>query len=456
MSAVTSDALPGSRRHWALSLHAFTAFMILSFGIKGLYFILSDDATFVLTRYPRAADLPYYVTAAMLLAAAFIGLIWFSYSFARRKFSSSVILDEEHDGTYPFLEYALVVVALVLIASSVRQQVDDVTAKLRDGTVLYRGSAVSGEDYVSGDYGVTAFFDQICHGLFTVLMTYAVIHRKYVLGAIAFAHFVFAVLLSDGSRFTLIGSAIVVPLLLYIIWIRRDSHYRFVVYSVYGSVFLLPALAGPLLLWRTENGLIVRSDFQNSLVRSAMYTFDGLDHLVNYLYLLPIDWRASRALEEFWKFFPRKFVHDKPSIFGELALQEIMYPHTVGAGSGYLVLGHYPLSNIVQAIDACGPVGFVVHGVGTGILLAWLDSLLKRRTTLAVCTAVFYLTTSYHLVRVGLQNYLIASVAPFLIPLGLFGAALKLAQAMSRSSKALDIRRRDVTLTTPEARAKPV
>jgi hypothetical protein len=410
--------------------------MLVSFGVKGLYFLLSDNVSFVQHQYPKMAELSTYVALAMFAAFLFTLLVWVSYRLAYKYVAvPPADMVESRQGELPIFDYVLIVVALALLAWFWVDRGDDVVEKLRTGTVLYRNMMPKGEDYQSGDYGVSALFAQLRGGLFYALLSYAVLRRNYALGAIGLAFFALTAITSDGSRFALIGTVIIGPALIYIVHLRRDSHYRLVVTALYGLVFLLPALAALLLLWRTQNALLPGVDFYRSLVTAATDTFDGLDHLINYIYVLPIDWHGTRAMEEFWKFFPRKFWHDKPSIFGELALQEVLYPHTVGGGGRYLFLGHYPLSCVVAAMDFLGPIGFLIHGIGTGAMLAWLDSLLRRRTTFALAVFGYYVTTSYHLIRIGFENYLISAVSPCLLPLALFGAAMYVDKSLSQLSK---------------------
>jgi hypothetical protein len=69
-------------------------------------------------------------------------------------------------------------------------------------------------------------------------------------------------------------------------------------------------------------------------------------------------------------------------------------------------------------------------------MLAWIDSLSRRRTTLSLAVVVAYMTSSYHLVRAGLQNYIFGSVAPYLIPFALFRVFLFVARARPATSVA--------------------
>jgi hypothetical protein len=419
-------------RAWSPCLHVFTAFMAISFGVKGMYFLMSDDVEFVQHRFPRNSEIQFYVGLAMLIAFLYTVFVWVCYRLAKKFFTSTS--HEDPWVEFPLFDYALVLVAIVLMGWFFVERGEDIREKLTTGTVLYRNMMPNGEDYATGDYGVSSLFAQVRGGLFIVLLTYSVLRRKYLLGFIALAYFAFAIVVSDGSRFALVGSVAVAPILMYLVHLRRDAHYRPLVGSIYGLVLALPVLAAPLLALRSQNALLANADFYHSQIKGAADTFDGLDHLTNYLYVLPIDWTGTRAMQEFWKFVPRKLWYDKPSIFGELALQEVLYPRTVGGGGRYLFLGHYPLSCVVNAIDFLGPIGFLVHGFGTGAMLAWVDSLLRRRTTVALSIVAFYFLTSYHLVRTGFENYVIGAVSPCLMPLALFGAATYAAKSLRRLS----------------------
>jgi hypothetical protein len=400
--------------------------MILSFGVKSLYYLLGDRLDFVLERYPRADDLPLYIAIASLLALLFTLSVWFFYDRVRSRLPARPTTASEE--LHPFSEHVLLLVALALLAWFLWDKSAEIMEKARTNAILYRSMSPRGEDYESGALGVGAFLSQVRNGLFIAILSHAVLARRYVLATIAMAYFAGAVVVSDGSRFTVIGGVAILPLMLYFCWWRKDHQWRGARTTIYLTILLLPFVAAPLQLLRTEGALPQYSELTRHLASAALSTFDGLDHLVNYIYLLPIDWTGSRATEELWQFLPRALYPDKPHLYGLLALQEVMYPHVVGGGGRYLLYGHYPLSNVVMALDACGPVGLLLHAAGTGGMLAWLDWLALRRTTLSVACIVGYLTTSYHLVRVGFQNYVFSGVAAFAIPFMLFWFFLYLAR----------------------------
>jgi hypothetical protein len=420
--------ITAERPAWRIALHTFTAFMVLSFGIKGLYFLGTDKPQFMLRRYPRMDELSEYVLIAMILALTFSALVWLFYHSVATRLARALAPSTSSDLLHPFAEHLLLIVAAGALAWFLFERGGDMIAKVRTGTILLRNSMPREEDYVTGAYGLSSFLYQIRNGFFIICMSYSLIHRKYIVTAIATAYFVGAAVVSDGSRFTLLASLLMLPLMAYLVHWRRDSHAVTASRIVYLLVLVLPFSAGPLLLLRSRGELSLQDDLTRQVADAALSTFDSLDHLVNYLYVLPIDWSGSRVVEEFWQFLPRAFYSAKPSLYGMLSLQEVLYPHTVGGGGRYLFLGHYPLSCVVMAMDAAGPIGFLLHAICTGALLAWIDSLARRRTVMAVAVITAYLTTSYHLVRVGIEIYAIQSVAGFLLPFGAVGAFLRLAR----------------------------
>lgn len=394
----------------------FFAFYSLCFFAKGLYFLLVPQPLFSLKQYPQPGELWAYTLLAMLTAALFGGLIYWSYHIAYKKLEQRFARTPPKRTVGP-QERWIALVGIVLIAGYLLSNANMVFSSLAAGNFLIRNFAANAQEFVSGEAGVRAFFLQIQHGFLFVFAVYAVMKRNRLLILLAAAYFLVEAITANGSRFTLLSSLLAIPLALYLIRWRRPQHRRIGIASIYGAVYFLPLLAALLLGARQTGTLSLGSQPPDAIASQALVSFDPMDHLINYLYLMPVDWTGARALEDFWQVIPRALYPDKPFVYGMMSLQEQMYPGSKGAGTGTLIYGDYPLSMVVEGLDFYLVIGFLLHAILAGLFLALLDAGLESGSLLATAYFLMNIFFLYHLIRTGIVNYMLGVLASTVIPI---------------------------------------
>lgn len=393
--------------------HLFSAFMLLCYGLKALYFLSSDDPQFALDRYPRLSEVNTYTALAALIALAYWAGTAISYSwFSRRPLTLPPLNFVRTD----VLTWSVFIVSAALGIHYLTDQGTSALNRFASGQVFGR-EFVPGmaDDYQSGQLGVRALFDQLRTGIFYFAAIFAIRYKSTVVLLVVSGCFITSAALSSGSRFSLLGSILAVPVSFLAVKNKNFHGSRKTRWCIYFAVFLIPLVAAPLLHMR--RGLTLGSYSFDNALGDALVTFDPLDHLVNYLYVLPFEGGVRRAVEELWQFLPRYIFPDKPFFYGMLALQEKVYPGTIGAGTGTYLYGHYPMSNVVMALDLLYGIGLVVHSVTVGFLLSFMDQALLQRKPLGLALFVQGFLTLFHLLRAGATNYMFGMVSTYFLPL---------------------------------------
>ncbi|MBM4124767.1 MAG: hypothetical protein FJ246_07440 [Nitrospira sp.] len=425
--AMPSEVTPAplGRRPWHLALHMYVAFFTLCYFVKGLYFIFHPAPFFSLTQHPRTDQIWMYGLAALFVAAVSLFIILRTYKVA------FALLSRRLAGRSPApalrTDRLLVLCCTVAALAFLIPRAGDVVQALQTGSFLIRRSAASWEEFSSGMLGMKALFMQIQAGLLIILSVYAVQRRDWGLIMISLLYFLASAITSNGSRFQLLSSILLLPTLYYLLVKRRPSHRNLFVAGIYGAVLLLPFLAAFLLVARRSTGSLFATE---QVFIAALVSFDPADHLVNYLYVLPVDWLGTRTIEEIWQVVPRALFPDKPFLYGMLALQNVLYPGSIGNHTGTFLYGHYPMSSLAVAVDFGFLPGLVLHALMTGWFLAFLDAGFETNSLLLVALFAMNIFFLYHLIRVGIVNHVIMGLQSMFIPL-LIASALRWAGKFS-------------------------
>lgn len=404
-------------RTWKLALHTFFAFFTLCFFVKGLYFATTSDPYFSLIQHPSTSELWLHAVIAMGIAGIFAAIVWYAYHVGRAQFSRWFA--SMPPATLVRRDQVIAWIGLLGAFYYLYTNRSDLLFRLQSGQFLLRYDQVIDERFVGqfmrGEFGLAEFFKQILTGLMIIFAAYAVLRRNRLLVAVSAVYLVSASMLANGSRFNLLSTLLMLPVLFYVLYHRRPSHQRRYAPAIYGAVLLLPLFASILLLSR--NTFNPTRGMGKTIFNAMLVSFDPMDHLINYVYLTPVDWTAQRPLEDFWLVVPRRLVPDKPFVYGSLELQETMYPGVIGAGRGIPMFGHYPISCVVAALELLPPIGFLIHAILTGLFLALVDAALERRSLLSVAFFMMNIFSMYHLVRVGIVTYLLQGVQANYLPL---------------------------------------
>jgi hypothetical protein len=404
---------------WKIAFHTYFAFYVLSYFIKGIYFATSSTPFFSLQQHPSTSEVWFYAVIGMGLAAVFAALTWYFYELFRKK------LDARFEALPPanlrLADRWIPVIGLVLLAYYLYAQRRELSAVLSIVGFLTRRDIMEDPTilnaFVSGDLGVVSLIYQIIAGFMYIFTVYAVLKKNRWLIAVGAIYLLASAILSNGSRFALLSSLLFIPVLWYLLYRRKPSHHRLYVPIIYAAVLILPFLAAFLLVARNPQNLTFDDNFREYVSVAALVSFDQMDMVINYLYLTPIDWTGLQTAEELWQVVPRKVYPDKPFLYGGLALQEEMFPGSVGAGRGVMLYGHYPISNLVAALNLFLPVGLILHAFLTGWFLALLDAGLERRSLLLVSLFMMNIFFLFHLIRVGIWSHLIMGMQSTYIPL---------------------------------------
>jgi hypothetical protein len=424
---VTASGQVRNDHDWSILFHTYTALFALSYGVKSLYFMFGQDPSFALWRYPRLEDLPWYSGAASTVALLFWMLTWMTYRYVHRwlqRRPAGHHRDEEPN-------IGPVIVGLIAIAAFFAQQWDILITKITAGTIFYRNAVATVDEYESGTLGVAGLALQIEICLAVCLAAFAIRYRKPLLLVPCAFFFLGQAAVSDGSRFSLLSSLGFIPALFYSLRWKKPSHKRYIYPAIYVASCALPLLAAPLLVLRSESRLPVYAGSGQVLQQAGLNTFDSLDHLINYLYCLPIDYTGTRAIEEFLYWVPRAIYRDKPFLYGLNALQEVVYPGTLGAEYHHHLFGMYPLGCVVMGIDMVGPIGFVLHGCAIGATLAVFDSWISGRSFVRHAMFVFNFFFLYHIIRGGILHYLIGAVGGCFLPAMFCDQSVRIARLFS-------------------------
>ncbi|HZT43587.1 MAG TPA: hypothetical protein VFA07_15590 [Chthonomonadaceae bacterium] len=409
---------------WRLALHMFLALFILCFFIKGVYFLVAADPLFSLRQYPQGSDLTLYTLLAMITAGVYGAIVYWSYQIVFRKLERRSRL--EAGPAFGRREGWIAVAGIVLLIAYFRANFAQAVYLGATGAFLFRHFYLDPSKFYSGEVGVQAFFLQIQQGLLFIFAVYAVMKGNRLLIFLAILYCLFQVVLANGSRFTLLSALLLVPTTAYLIHWRRPHHYRWCLAGMYGTVLCLPFIAALLLGARNTGSIALSSQPAEAVLSEALVTFDSIDHLINYLYLMPVDWTGERPLEDFWQIVPRALYPGKPILYGQGVLQEQMYPGTKGAGTGTYVYGDYPLSCVVMALDLYLPVGLLLHGILMGAFLAGMDIGLARRSLLGVSFFALSFFFILGLIRSGIVSFVLGEIPSTYIPLLFTAGLLKL------------------------------
>jgi hypothetical protein len=415
-----------SNEQWSILFHVYTAFFVLSYGVKALYFMLSDNPSFALWRYPRLDDVPWYAVLGSVIAFAFWLLTWATYRYVQRRLSTPdrTLEAPAEQNLGP------VIVGLLAVVLFFVQNWQSVVTKFTTSTIFVRSMVATSNDYESGALGVTGLIGQFEIAIVACLTAYAVLHRRWMLVLACGLFHLGQAVVSDGSRFALLSAAGFIPISYYTLHWKRPEHRRWLYPSIYVAAFALPLVVAPLLVLRSESRLPTYAGGDETLARAGLSTFDSLDHLINYLYRLPIDFTGGRALEEFWYLIPRAVYRDKPFLYAINGLQEVVYPGSIGPEHHHHLYGMYPLGCVTMALDMIGPVGFIAHGCAIGAILALFDHWISGRSFVRHGMFAINLLFLYHAVRSGILHYLVGAIGGCFLPALVMAQADKLGRAI--------------------------
>lgn len=401
-----------------IALHLFSAFFFLCYFVKALYFLFTSNPLFSLEiQYPPEGNLIQFTLYAVLFAALSYFFIIFSYSLFNKPVKNAL---SSIRSPHKYTMRMAWVISIVWMVYFVYDHRVEVIERISTLSILKRQNQLRFEAFKSGDLGVEAAVLQFFNGIFSLSLVFAVKSRNIKMIFVGLIYLFCQIVLSDGSRFTLLSSIILAPMICLLVYFPNFRKSTFLRNLIYLSVFCLPVIVGLLLVARKSGSIFSAfADFKY-FIESILVSFDPLDHLINYLYKFPIDWSGGRSLEEFWQLVPRKLVPEKPFLYGMLSLQESMYPNTIGAGTGTYMYGHYPMSFVVMSLDFFFIVGIFFHSLIAGLFLNFLDNCLDSSSGLMNAFFFLNILMMYHLIRVGIVNFIVGGLATATIPWLLF------------------------------------